>query len=193
MKAFKIALIALILILAFGCVPKQKLNDTKDDLSGITGDVVLEPEEETEDETPVDELPPEEPPYEPPVFLHNGSGSGSDDDGEGIVCEPPSEMRNGVCKTPECVTDEDCKDEDPCTIDTCAFAGNVNAFCPHDLIKRYIPNDECCPYDGTVDKDIDCKPVCGDQKCEYGEFYETCKVDCPETGGEERRPPRDEN
>lgn len=128
----------------------------------------------TDDSNSYDDGEPEEVPFEP-------------DRGYTTVncneynCEPPSECYQGQCKTPECVTDADCEDDDPCTPTICSYAGHVNAFCAGP-IKELKNNDGCCPLGAWVDKDTDCRPVCGNQKCEFGETTEMCEIDCKDAG-----------
>ncbi|MBW2964625.1 hypothetical protein KY363_04140 [Candidatus Woesearchaeota archaeon] len=146
---------------------------------------------------------------EPEIVVYNngssGSGSSGDDEPEYETfdsgpeydsgncneynCPSPSECYHGQCKTPECVTDADCEDDDPCTPTVCNYAGHVNAFCSGP-ITELKNNDGCCPQGAWVDKDTDCKPICGNQKCEYGETVAMCEIDCKDAGpGSPKAPP----
>jgi hypothetical protein len=98
------------------------------------------------------------------------------------TCEPPGVCYEGRCKVPECMTDEDCVDEEPCTVDECLFGGHPNSYCSTDVITRPRNNDGCCPPGADLDMDTDCEPVCGNQRCEMGETTESCEEDCENAG-----------
>jgi hypothetical protein len=100
-------------------------------------------------------------------------------------CESPAVCYKGQCKVPECVTDADCVDEDGCTPDKCEYAGHPNAFCSINVITLPRNNDGCCPVGAEVDEDVDCKPICGNHKCEYGESKTTCEIDCKNAGAQQ--------
>ena len=62
-------------------------------------------------------------------------------DGVSGVC------RNGVCGAPDLCEGVDCEDDDPCTIDECAFSGKC-VFTPVDCIDdNYCTEDWCDPDD----------------------------------------------
>jgi len=100
------------------------------------------------------------------------------------ACKSPAECYQGACKVPECGSDNDCKDKDGCTIDTCEFSQHPNAFCSHKVIKEFRNNDGCCPRGADSDTDTDCVPVCGNNVCEMGENNEKCTRDCPASCGD---------
>lgn len=93
-------------------------------------------------------------------------------------CKSPAECYNAVCKVPECGSKGDCNDRDPCTVDECFYAQHPNAFCGHELIKKCKNNDGCCARGCTAETDTDCKPICGNNICEYGEASDSCEKDC---------------
>ncbi|MBM3200272.1 hypothetical protein FJZ53_05005 [Candidatus Woesearchaeota archaeon] len=62
---------------------------------------------------------------------------------------------NNVCQKHECALNEDCNDDNSCTIDKCTTS--QLKVCSYDLIKSCINNDTCCPTScGTAD-DTDCE------------------------------------
>jgi hypothetical protein len=153
------------------------LNDTSG--SGDTGDSGTGDSDEG-DTGDSDEEDTETPPAEPePVYPDNIYP----DKCTAESCEAPAVCHEGECKTPECSTDEDCFDGNDCTSDTCFFAGHPNAFCSDEVIRKRIDGDGCCPKYADASTDIDCTPVCGNHKCEYGESVAMCALDCQNAGG----------
>jgi len=77
---------------------------------------------------------------------------------EGLCC-------SGECRNVECYSDNDCEDNNRCTMDTCKYPGTCNASC----FSRPIA------------------PCCGNGICErnLGEDYESCAEDgCPACSSE---------
>lgn len=108
-------------------------------------------------------------------------------------CEAPGMCYQGRCKVPECITHADCANDDPCLPDVCEFAGHPNAFCSINVITGWKNNDGCCPVGATIDKDIDCAPVCGNHHCEFGEHTADCPEDCKNEGtGSDSTAPSDD-
>jgi len=158
-KYFLIFLITSVVLVA-GCdeVPKE---DTKNE---ITGDAV----QDTADESDKDD-----------AVLGNNTGDNKQPN-RFVPVESESSSRKN--RLPECVSDADCKDDDGCTVDKCLFASHPNAFCSTEVITRPKHNDGCCPKGANLDTDIDCKPVCGNKRCEMGELESTCEIDCKYAG-----------
>ena len=67
---------------------------------------------------------------------------------------------------------------------TCAI-GETYENCPQDCPSGYFDgycdgvDDGICDPDCSEEEDVDCLPVCGNEKCEYGESYTNCPIDCP--------------
>ncbi len=206
--AFFIAVLVLVSI--SGCREGLQQEDARQEQAEDVRQVTEEPfEEDIIPEGPVDEeLVVREPEYaaddgddvidEPDVsgqveetvepFCGDGecqSGRGEDCDSCYVdcACDSPAECHRGECVIPECGSDGDCDDDDPCTEDVCYFAQHVNAYCGHDDIERCRDGDGCCPSGCNADDDDDCDPVCGNDVCETGETEDGCPEDCgPECG-----------
>jgi len=97
---------------------------------------------------------------------------------EDCACTSPAECSKGRCVVPECGSNGDCKDDDPCTRDTCFFAGHVNAYCGTKPELRCRDDDGCCPKDCNANDDDDCESDCGNGVCESGEDADDCPEDC---------------
>ncbi|MBW2967656.1 hypothetical protein KY362_04165 [Candidatus Woesearchaeota archaeon] len=175
-----IVVLLLILVLFLG------YRNSQDDMGDVTGHVVKDIGAGEDDDSGV----PEED-FETPL---NGSASDQDEDPEPQIWTPPYEYEydpepyepsdsddEPTGDEPECVTDEDCIDDDGCTPEKCEFAGHPNAYCAHPITEiRHA--DGCCPLGAWVDTDSDCDPVCGNKHCEYGEHTEDCPEDCKYAG-----------
>ncbi|MBN1924007.1 MAG: hypothetical protein JW791_04590 [Nanoarchaeota archaeon] len=85
-------------------------------------------------------------------------------DCEGLLC------CYGACISPECSRNNDCADEDACTIETCSNAGTCEASCSYQRITEFKTGDSCCPRGATKEQDLDCTT------CETGKIY--CSGSC---------------
>lgn len=94
------------------------------------------------------------------------------------ACVSPAECHMGECVVPECGSNSDCKDDDPCTYDRCYFAQHVNAYCGHEPVKACRDDDGCCPKSCNANDDDDCESDCGNDVCEQGETEDDCPEDC---------------
>jgi hypothetical protein len=94
------------------------------------------------------------------------------------ACKSPAECHEGECVVPECGSDGECADDDPCTVDKCYFAQHVNAYCGQEPLKSCRDNDGCCPKNCNANIDEDCEPDCGNEVCETGETVDDCARDC---------------
>lgn len=140
------------------------------------------------DKSPQDTSPAKPSKSEVKTFCGDGKCNGNEncDTCKDCSCGNGALCHRGVCKVPECMTDEDCVDDDGCTPDVCEFKGHPNAFCSTDIITERTHYDGCCPKGAYYDVDMDCEPVCGDGRCEYGENEASCLEDCEfygESGG----------
>ena len=81
-------------------------------------------------------------------------------------CSASEECTNNQCIDPslnQCNTNNDCDDNNKCTIDTCINAPRV---CNHETIFTCTSNDGCCPVGCTLQLDNDCTNECTtDEEC----------------------------
>jgi hypothetical protein len=180
-KRYLIIAVVVLLIIGFLSVTQcqEKTGDDKGDAASDLQQDAVDDEEFSGNATDDD--------------YYNGT-SDSAGDGEGYEpgaqtggcdetnCAAPGTCYQGRCKVPECMTDADCVNDDPCLPDVCEFAGHPNAFCSTTAITEWKNNDGCCPVGANVDKDVDCAPVCGNHRCEYGERTVDCPEDCRNAG-----------
>lgn len=89
--------------------------------------------------------------------------------------------------SPACFLNDDCNDNNPCTIDTCVNPGSADAYCSYTDITACDSSDGCCPAGCSYLTDTDCsvvdpsclncfKGVC-DDKCNPAKENATCP-DC---------------
>jgi hypothetical protein len=105
---------------------------------------------------------------------HCGDGVIQEDEGE--TCEPDADAG------PPCVTQADCDDGEPCTIDMLIGSeANCNPSCARTEISVIQAGDRCCPDGANANTDSDCVPDCGNQIQEQGEECDGgagCDEDC---------------
>ncbi|MBW2971954.1 hypothetical protein KY359_02860 [Candidatus Woesearchaeota archaeon] len=172
-----IAALALILLLALSYTNSQRgMNKVTGHATQVGASESSGTDPSGDDDIPVNESAPKK--YDTFTPADDGGDDGND------YYVPPTEPEDEEEETgsgAECTTDEDCKDDNPCTPEVCHFAGHPNAYCAEPITEK-IPHDGCCPPGAWVDTDIDCPPVCGNHKCELGEGYASCEEDCPNVG-----------
>ncbi len=122
-----------------------------------------------------------------------GCGPDTDSDceavcGDGIVS--PGELCDKGIEPGQpgsCPTEQDCRDANPCTVDTLVDGTSCQARCEHDLITDPIGGDGCCPAGENANTDTDCPVVCGNGVLELGEECDlgiqagdpgSCPTDC---------------
>ncbi|MBW6451611.1 MAG: 6-bladed beta-propeller [DPANN group archaeon] len=76
----------------------------------------------------------------------------------------------------DCLTNSDCYDKNPGTIDTCIKTSTEN-YCKNEQITNCVTGDNYCPITCTYKTDYDCTPECGNNICEKDE-NQTCCIDC---------------
>jgi serine protease len=96
---------------------------------------------------------------------------------EGICC-------NGICTPLTCSVNEDCSDNNICTIDVCINPGTCSAACTYEEITTCsgTVSDGCCPAGCTFETDTDCPTttICWSKDYQYlylngNQFKKFCK------------------
>lgn len=73
----------------------------------------------------------------------------------GVITGKPAEAIRCNC-TVTCSSNEECRDTNPCTIDTCINSGTCSSVCSNIIITDAIDNDSCCPAGLFRNQDNDC-------------------------------------
>ncbi|MCD4740777.1 BNR-4 repeat-containing protein [archaeon] len=91
-----------------------------------------------------------------------------------MCCPTGCTGQDNDCPLLECSIDENCDDQQPCTIDKC-----TQGYCYHTNITSCANNDGCCPFNCVYADDDDCSCsedwVCGDWSvCSDGNQERVC-------------------